>query len=330
MDQSKPSTSASPSLCPIVVQYIGHSCFLIIAPDGTRVVTDPYGCAVPDLPFPDGIEADLVTVSHDHDAHIQVHVVKGDPDILCGGTSDGVGMVRVASYDTLHGEWQGRYMGPNRVFVFQVGDVKIVHLGDLGRIESEEVFRAIENADVVLAPTGEAGTMSCEQINELTAQVSARTVVPHHFATNAKGRYRDLSTIARYITSLPPGTVLTGADELAVEPQMPRQVAVLRPRAFEQRPTHDTAGAIARPVAPSRPVLPRPYPSPGLAGAVVQVLLLHGTRGASGPVSHRIHGGSLSSARAAAAFREAEAAEQRCSVKPRLSGISRRNRNTIH
>jgi L-ascorbate metabolism protein UlaG (beta-lactamase superfamily) len=277
----RPETSTPTSLSPhVTLQYIGHSCFSIVAPDGTRVITDPYGCAVPDLPFPDDIQADLVTVSHGHDAHIQVHAVKGEPVTLCGGTCNSVGMVRVASYDTLHGEWRGRYMGVNRVFVFRIGDVKIVHLGDLGRIESQEVFRAIEDADVVLAPAGEAGTMPCEQLNELMDRVNARTVVPRHFAVSAKGYYRDLSIIATYITSLPPGTVITDADELAVKPQMPRQVTLLTIRALGERPVQDAACASAPLAASSRPVLPRFGPPSGLWYTRVSAAI-HETGGAA-------------------------------------------------
>jgi L-ascorbate metabolism protein UlaG (beta-lactamase superfamily) len=274
MKQFKPLASTTPPYRPTVMQFIGHSCFLIIAPDGTRVVTDPYGCAVPRLPFPNDLRADLVTVSHGHDAHIQVHAVNGNPIILCGVTSRQVGMVEVASFNTLHGECDGRYAGPNRVFVFQIGGAKIVHLGDLGEIESPQVYAAIENADVVLAPVGESGTMSCERLNRLMEWIRARTVVPHHFAVAATAGSRRPNTVAAYITSLPPGTVITGADELLVKPDMPRCVTVLSSKALPNHPVRDSVAEESWASAPHfgcATSTPRATP----IGATGTVLLAH-------------------------------------------------------
>jgi L-ascorbate metabolism protein UlaG (beta-lactamase superfamily) len=260
MEQPEPLIASAPSPRPTIVQYIGYSCFLIEAPDGTRVATDPYGCAVPHLPFPDNMRADLVTVSHGHDAHIQVHAIQGNPMILCGLTSKRVGMVRVTSYDTLHGECHGRYMGVNKVFVFQIGGAKIVHLGDLGRIESDQMYAAIEYADVVLAPVGELGTISCAQLTELLEKIGARTVVPHHFAINTGTGRQNMKTVAGYIATLPPGTTIVSAGELAVTPAMPKQVAVLSPKALAECPARDAALERAQPARSSQVALPEASP----------------------------------------------------------------------
>jgi L-ascorbate metabolism protein UlaG (beta-lactamase superfamily) len=68
-----------------VIQYIGRSCFLIVAPDGTRIVTDPYSCAAKYLPFPADVKADLITVSHGLDDFFHVHALRGRPTIISEG-----------------------------------------------------------------------------------------------------------------------------------------------------------------------------------------------------------------------------------------------------
>ena len=47
--------------------WLGHACFLLVAADGTRVVTDPFNEQV-GYPVP-RVRADVVTVSHQHFDH---------------------------------------------------------------------------------------------------------------------------------------------------------------------------------------------------------------------------------------------------------------------
>jgi L-ascorbate metabolism protein UlaG (beta-lactamase superfamily) len=71
MLQNKPTRSISESAS-VMLEYIGNSCILITAPDGTRIVSDPYH----DSPRPPSLErlpsdlaAEAVTVSHSHPDH---------------------------------------------------------------------------------------------------------------------------------------------------------------------------------------------------------------------------------------------------------------------
>lgn len=214
-----------------VIQYIGHSCFLIVAPDGTRIVTDPYYFATAYPPFPADVEADLITVSHGLD-DFYLHALRGRPTIISEAIADKIGSVEVMSYDSLRGGQNGIYGGINKIFVFKIGQIKIVHLGELGKIALPEVYKAIQDADVMLVPTGQMGAMSFDQLNRLVAQTNARTVIPQHFIRDAE-RWHNMSTVEDYISTLPSGTIVVKADKLTVTPNMPRQVVILSLRAFQ-------------------------------------------------------------------------------------------------
>jgi L-ascorbate metabolism protein UlaG (beta-lactamase superfamily) len=227
-------THSSTDLAPhLVIQYIGHSCFLILTPGGTRIVTDPYSFATAYLPFPAGVEADLITVSHGLDAFFHLRALRGHPTIISEAIADKIGPVEVTSYDSLRGGRDGIYRGINKIFAFKIGPIKIVHLGELGKIERPKVYEAIANADVMLVPVGQVGAMSFDRLNELVAQTNARTVIPHHFSISNAERWHDLSTVEEYIAALPSGTIIVEAYELTVVPNMPKQVVILAPRAVE-------------------------------------------------------------------------------------------------
>ena len=79
-----PPATAAPTLAPtsppepITLQYIGHSSILITAPDGTHIISDPYGDHPSGLAaFPADLTADAVTISHYHPDHANVLAIKG-------------------------------------------------------------------------------------------------------------------------------------------------------------------------------------------------------------------------------------------------------------
>ena len=67
------------------IRWLGHACFLLESQDGTKIVTDPFDGSVGyKMPM---LEADIVSVSHDHYDHNYVEGVQGDPQIKIGRAS---------------------------------------------------------------------------------------------------------------------------------------------------------------------------------------------------------------------------------------------------
>jgi Beta-lactamase superfamily domain len=127
-----PTTQPSLTPAPVILQYIGNSCTLMTAPDGTRIVSDPYGEYSHPAgigPLPDDLEADGVTISHTHPDHNNAQGVKGTPQIITASGTFQVGMVKVTGYGGYEGSPSGPSSNPHTIFVFEVGGVKIVHLG---------------------------------------------------------------------------------------------------------------------------------------------------------------------------------------------------------
>jgi L-ascorbate metabolism protein UlaG (beta-lactamase superfamily) len=228
---------------PVLVQYIGHASFLITAPDGTRIITDPFD-VIPDpvtggaRPFPE-IEADVVTISQRHPDHRNSGAVQGDPKVLTPVTITQenpvqVGMVTITGYLT----WAGFSRGFNAVFVYQIGDVKLVHLGETGPFtnphvaDPQAVTDAVRGADVVFAPVNSLHLD--DEIMPLLDAIDARTIVPMHYSTDPNNRYLGSPTLDEFLAVVPPDMpVIKGAEELEVTPGMPNQVVTMSRSPFE-------------------------------------------------------------------------------------------------
>jgi L-ascorbate metabolism protein UlaG (beta-lactamase superfamily) len=226
-----PTAQSQEDTEPVHIEYIGHSSFLITAPDGTRMVTDPF--AGLSYRFPRGIEADVVLITHTHADHNYVMGVEGDPIIVIDQNPEPVGLFEMTGYEALHGEYQGQGLGKVTIYVIQVGDVKMVHLAEIGTIESPDVYEAIMDADVVFVPTGAAASLQLDEIMPLMDQINARTIIPHHYALPGFEPYYGALPVDDFLAILPEDLPVVHADELLVEPGMPRQVVVLSHWDFE-------------------------------------------------------------------------------------------------
>jgi len=221
-----PSGGPVSQAAPISLRYLGHSSFYLIASDGGRIVTDPYGAYPPFLSFPEGTEADVITISHAHADHTATGRVGGEPVVIREPTTITIGQVTITGYPALHGEYQGS-MVPNTVFVFELDGAKIVHLGELGAVESAETLEAIADADVLLVPVGVVAAMSYDQIVELIEQTRARTIIPQHFSLSAEQRWYELGTVDEFLAAMPQDWPVRYEDELSVTQGMPREIVVL-------------------------------------------------------------------------------------------------------
>jgi L-ascorbate metabolism protein UlaG (beta-lactamase superfamily) len=229
--------SAQPQ--PVILQFIGNSCTLITAPDGTRIVSDPYG----DDSHPAGLRrlpgdlrATAVTVSHAHPDHNNVSAVGGAPQIITGPGTVRIGMVGVTGYGGYEGSPSGPSHNTHTVFVFEIDGVKIVHLGDSGPVTAPDALAAIENADVVLVNI-DGYVFPLDRVLPWMRQIGARTIIPTHYSLRPDARWgtAETLTIDEYLGTLPSSmTVVRMDSEIPLAPGMPRQVAALTPLMLER------------------------------------------------------------------------------------------------
>jgi L-ascorbate metabolism protein UlaG (beta-lactamase superfamily) len=246
MDPTSPPATTAPTASPtsptgpITLQYIGHSCTLITAPDGTRIVSDPYGgggghpSGLADLP--ENLTAEVVTVSHFHPDHANVQAVNGQPKIIIKPEFYMAGMVKITGYAGDHGLIDGRSSGENTVFVFEIGDVKIVHLGAAGVVTQSDILAAMENADVVVLDImGDAAHPLKDELDQLRER-NARTIIPTHYSFDGRPVYYGSVTLDAFLQIIPSDlAVVRQGSILRVTTNMTKQVMVLAPSANESR-----------------------------------------------------------------------------------------------
>jgi L-ascorbate metabolism protein UlaG (beta-lactamase superfamily) len=162
------------------LKWFGHSCFLLTSDSGIRVLTDPYNEMVGKLP---AIEAEIVTVSHQHGDHNNVKAVNGPYTVVDKpGTFYGDGL-EVSGIETAHDESGGSKRGKNVVFKISMDGLSFCHCGDLGHLLTPEQVKAIGKVDVLMVPVGGFYTIDADTAAKVVDQLKPAIAVPMHYNT---------------------------------------------------------------------------------------------------------------------------------------------------
>lgn len=161
------------------ITYLGHSSFRIKGKTAT-VVTDPYSAEV-GLKFPRHIEADIVTISHEHGDHNAVEQIEGTPFIIRGPGEYEIKGIGVVGFSVFHDEQKGALRGKNTIYRIEVDGVSIVHLGDLGHMLTSEEVEALDGVNVLMVPVGGLHTIDAAKASHLINEIEPSIVIPMHY-----------------------------------------------------------------------------------------------------------------------------------------------------
>lgn len=199
----------------VALSWHGQACFHLTSPQGTRILIDP----IPDAGSPNAIgykpvpmPADVVTISHEHFDHTNVGLAKGNPAVLRGLRKTApdqfkawekhnrrFGDVRIYNVGVYHDKKDGRERGLNSVFVFETGDLRLAHLGDLGHLLLASQVKEIGALDVLMIPVGGFYTIEPEEADEVIAQLKPKSVViPMHYKTDVL-KIAELAPVEKFL-----------------------------------------------------------------------------------------------------------------------------------
>jgi L-ascorbate metabolism protein UlaG (beta-lactamase superfamily) len=166
------------------ISWLGHSCFRIKGSRAT-IVTDPYS---KELGYSLGKpNARIVTVSHDHQGHNYVEGVGGTPKpkVVNRPGEYEISDVLIIGIATFHDGDGGKKRGKNIVYLMEIDEVAVCHLGDLGHVLTNEQIEDIGNVDVLLLPVGGVSTINAPMAAEVVRQLEPKVIIPMHYKTPA-------------------------------------------------------------------------------------------------------------------------------------------------
>ena len=174
----------------VELTFVGHATFLIETSGGVTIATDYNDYVRP------SIVPQVVTMNRAHSTHYSNRPDPGIRTILPGWNRDGgaaprhdltLGDVRIRNVLTNIREWGGdsTILDGNSIFIFEVADLCIAHLGHLHHTLRPEHLAQIGRPDIVLVPVDGSYTLDLDGMMEVIRSLSPRLMIPMHFFGSA-------------------------------------------------------------------------------------------------------------------------------------------------
>lgn len=181
-----------PAEATVGITYLGHSSFWIETAQGVTAITDFNGYHLgPALP-------DIVTMNNAHGTHFTSNPDAGIRHVLRGWNPAGgiaehdleEGDLRVRNVPTsVHGR-SGAQANSNSIFVFEVEDLCIAHLGHLHHVLEDLHLGEIGLIDILMVPIDGRYTIGLELMKQVIDQIDPAVVIPmHYFGAGSLGRF---------------------------------------------------------------------------------------------------------------------------------------------
>ncbi len=176
----------------VKITFAGHSTYVIETPQGVTVATDFNGWAG------QGVIPRVVTMNRAHSTHFTSFPDPLIEHVLTGWNPDGgpikhrvmVDDVYIRNVSTDIRSWDGGMEADaNSIFVFEVADLCIGHLGHLHHRLEDRHFAQIGRLDIVMVPVDGGLTLSHEGMTEITRRLQSSIVLPMHRRGMAISRF---------------------------------------------------------------------------------------------------------------------------------------------
>ncbi|MDD4923799.1 MAG: MBL fold metallo-hydrolase [Dehalococcoidales bacterium] len=190
------------------INWLGHSCFKIKGKQAT-VITDPYS---PDTGYTLGKQsAAIVTVSHQHPGHSYTAGINGEPHPVTGPGEYEISNVLVIGLASFHDNEKGKIRGKNTIYLIEMDDITICHLGDLGHPLTDDQTEELGNVDILMLPVGGISTINTSTAAAIVRQIEPKIVLPMHYGTPLLKR--ELDPVEKFLKEI-------GTHDITPQPKL--------------------------------------------------------------------------------------------------------------
>lgn len=139
---------------------------------------------------PKKTRANILLVSHNHPDHSNKEIVVGFsfegsktiPFLIDEPGEYEVKGVKIKGISSFHDKNQGKERGENVIFIIEIENIKVCHMGDFGEKElSHKQTKEIVGIDVLLIPVGGKFTITGKEAAKIVGQTEPKIVIPMHY-----------------------------------------------------------------------------------------------------------------------------------------------------
>jgi L-ascorbate metabolism protein UlaG (beta-lactamase superfamily) len=170
----EPPTATPPPASVTIKKYPGNfTCFRIVTSRGVIIVTDPFG-------MNEDVPADIVTVSHEHSDHNDLHHILPPVDPFRYPGEYEIKGVRITGVAGHHNK--GDKTTTNVIFIFDMDGIRLAEFASQGEVPSAEMYAAIGRVDILIIQVFADGLdkLTAGEAEGVIRTLDAKIVIPAH------------------------------------------------------------------------------------------------------------------------------------------------------
>jgi L-ascorbate metabolism protein UlaG (beta-lactamase superfamily) len=191
------------------VTWNGQSCFTLKDSVDRTVVIDPFDDTVGYGTLRVFADALFITHHHfDHDNRRAVRPRLKNVDVMeSTGTMTVANGLQVTGLASAHDKENGAINGPNTIFLFVIGGLRCVHMGDVGTpVLTDFEKKMIGKVDILFIPVGGVTTLNAQEAKQVVDELKPSIVFPMHYGNI---RFYPLDPVERFTALFPKTQVQT-------------------------------------------------------------------------------------------------------------------------
>ena len=143
----------------------------------------------------------IFLVTHEHYDHNNLDGIGTDAFVARGPGEYEVKGVFIHGIVSYHDNVEGKERGLNTIYVINMEDMNLCHLGDLGQAKlTQEQLDAIGSVDILFVPVGGKYTIDGQEATEIIKQIEPKIIIPVHY--KVEGLKIDLDDNKKFIKAI--------------------------------------------------------------------------------------------------------------------------------
>jgi L-ascorbate metabolism protein UlaG (beta-lactamase superfamily) len=165
------------------ITWYGLGTFRINERSYPAIITDPLDEKQAEYSLP-RVSADIVTLSTPKDdCHDLRWKFRGKQRTIASPGEYEMGGLFITGIDTYRDRKKGAERGQNIVYTFNISDVLVCHLGDLGHVPTQSQLETIGPVHLLLIPVGVPGGLTPAKASEVVSLIEPHIVIPMNYKT---------------------------------------------------------------------------------------------------------------------------------------------------
>jgi len=143
----------------------------------------------------------IFVVTHDHYDHNNLDGIPSEAFVVRGPGEYEIKGVFVQGISSYHDKVEGKERGLNTMYLINMEEMNICHLGDFGQEKlNEEQVDALGDVDILMIPVGGKYTINSQEAVEIISQVEPKIIIPMHY--KVEGLKVDIEDAKKFVKAI--------------------------------------------------------------------------------------------------------------------------------